>query len=97
MSAESRRLFNDSRAANARSRAPCINCQSVIGIAGTLTSTLLATTFASFQSGSIAAMRATLARTAIIFDARSDPSAIVLVDTESLLEIYKRRLKSVRG
>ena len=35
MSASSRRLWSESRTARARSCAPCINCQSVSGIAGT--------------------------------------------------------------
>src|SRR6185503_21263580 len=48
-----------------------------------LVSTRRATTFALAQSGSIAAMRTTLARTAMIFAARSDPSAIVLIATDS--------------
>jgi hypothetical protein len=45
--------------------------------------TARATTFASAQAESMAAMRATLARTAMIFAARSDPRAIVLTDTNA--------------
>src|SRR5689334_25302856 len=48
-------------------------------MAGTFDSTRRAMTFAFAHSGSIVATRATLARTAIIFDARSDPSAMVLI------------------
>src|ERR1043165_8818476 len=81
MSASRRRLFRASRAARARSRAPSINCQSVNGMAGMLVSTRRATTFALAQSGSMAAIRATLARTAMIFAARSDPRAIVFWGT----------------
>src|SRR5215813_9774920 len=54
-------------------------------MAGTLVSTRLATTFAFAQSGSMVAMRATLARTAMIFAARSDPRAIVLTATVTRL------------
>jgi hypothetical protein len=49
---------------------------------GTLVSTRRATTLAFAQAGSMVAIRATLARTAMIFAARSDPSAIVLTATE---------------
>src|SRR5690242_7417120 len=55
-----------------------MSCQSVSGMAGTVVSTRRATTLAFAQSGSIVAIRATLARTAMIFAARSDPRAIVL-------------------
>src|SRR5690348_4339839 len=79
MSASKRRVLSASRAANARSWAPCINCQSVNGIDGTVVSTRRATSFASAQEGSTAATRATLARTAMIFAARSDPRAIVFI------------------
>src|ERR1700754_2962090 len=82
MSASRRRAFYDSRAPSALSRAPCIKCQSVSGIAGTVVSTRRATTFTSDQPGSIVAIRETLARTAMIFAARSDPIAIVFIDTE---------------
>ena len=47
-----------------------------------------ATTFASAQAESMAAIRATLARTAMIFAARSDPRAIVLTDTNARLFQY---------
>ena len=50
-------------------------------MAGTLVSTRRATTLAFAQSGSIVAIRATLARTAMIFAARSDPRAIVFSAT----------------
>jgi hypothetical protein len=63
-----------------------MSCQSVNGIAGTLTSTRRATTFASTHEGSIVATRDTLARTAIILAARSEPNAIVLAGTK-ILEI----------
>src|ERR1044072_6828941 len=79
MSASSRRLFSVSRTAKALSWAPCINCQSVSGMEGTFDSTRRAMTFAFAQSGSTAATRAMLARTAIIFDARSEPSAMVFI------------------
>src|SRR5215813_7261466 len=46
---------------------------------GTFDSTRRAMTFTFAQSGSMVAIRATLARTAIIFDARSEPSAMDLV------------------
>jgi branched-chain amino acid transport system permease protein len=55
------------------------------GIAGALVSTRRATTLAFAQAGSTAATRATLARTAMIFAARSDPRAIVLIATDILL------------
>jgi hypothetical protein len=43
------------------------------------------------------ATRATLARTAIIFAARSEPKAIVLVGTETLLEtLLKKRDRGYR-
>src|SRR5258705_8720236 len=85
MSASSLRLFSESLAAGARSRAPCISCESVIGIAGRLVVTERATTVASDQPESMAAIRAMLARTAMIFAARSDPKAIVLTGTDVLL------------
>src|ERR1044071_8951355 len=61
-----------------------MSCQSVRGIEGTVTSTRRATTLAFAHAGSIVATRATLARTAMIFAARSEPKAIVLVGTETL-------------
>src|ERR1044072_1357698 len=61
-----------------------MSCQSVSGIDGTVTSTRRATTLAFAHAGSIVATRATLARTAMIFAARSEPKAIVLVGTETL-------------
>jgi len=50
--------------------------------------TARATTFASAQAESMDAMRATLARTAMIFAARSDPKAIVLTATNARLFQY---------
>src|SRR5262249_25143308 len=77
--------------AKARSRAPCISCQSVNGISGTLVVTVRATTFASAQVGSTEAMRATLARTAMIFAALSDPKAMVLTGTVFSVRAIARR------
>ena len=57
MSACRRRLFSDSCTASARSCAPCINCQSVNGIDGTVVFTRRATTFALAQDESMAATR----------------------------------------
>jgi hypothetical protein len=50
-----------------------------MGIAGTVVSTGLANTVAPVHDESRAATRAMLARTAMIFAARSDPRAMVLV------------------
>src|SRR5258708_26170947 len=88
MSASILLLRSESRTASALSRAPCISCQSLRGIAGMFVVTVRATTFSSAQAASMAAMRATLARTAMIFAARSDPRAIVLTDTNARLFQY---------
>ena len=77
--ASSRWLRSRSRTASALSRAPCISCQSVKGIAGTFVVTARATTLTSLHEASISAMRARQARTAIILAALSEPKAIVLI------------------
>jgi hypothetical protein len=77
------------RTASARCLAPPINSQSVKGIDGASVLTGRATILALRQAASISATRATLARTAMIFAARSEPNAIrsiVAVVTEFAID-----------